>query len=64
MNCLECPRFCESLTREGSRFCTHSYNAGASVEYLGKRDKESMKTFALKAMSACVPLLLFLFWRV
>ncbi|GAA5991874.1 hypothetical protein JCM10908_002250 [Rhodotorula pacifica] len=28
------------------------FNAGASVEYLGKRDKESMKTFALKAMSA------------
>ncbi|GAA5881113.1 hypothetical protein JCM3774_000876 [Rhodotorula dairenensis] len=28
------------------------YNAGASVEYLGKRDKESMKTFALKAMAA------------
>jgi len=30
----------------------HSYNKGASAEYLGKRDVKALETFALKAMSA------------
>lgn len=29
-----------------------SYNKGASVEYNSKRDVESLKTFALKALSS------------
>jgi len=30
----------------------HSYNKGASVEYKGKRDVQTLKNFALKAVSA------------
>lgn len=44
--------------------CVISYNKGASVEYHGQRTVEAMKEFALKAMAACVSLLLLFVCRI